>query len=58
MLALLVVWVTLFGWIEDTMGARLDLFEEWRWDDELVDLVRWVGWIPLAIAIGRRLHRP
>ena len=56
-LALLVGWVTLFGWIEDTMGARLDLFERWRWDDELIDLVRWVGWLPVAIALHRRLAR-
>jgi hypothetical protein len=39
------------------MGAKLDLFEQWRWDDELIDLVRWVGWIPFAIALGRRLAR-
>ena len=56
-LVLLVVWLAVFGWIEDTMGARLDFFEQWRWDDELVDLVRWVGWIPFAIAVGRRLRR-
>ena len=56
-LAFLVAWVSLFGWIEDNMGARLDLFEQWRWDDELIDLVRWVGWIPFAIALGRRLAR-
>jgi YjbE family integral membrane protein len=54
-LALLAAWLAVFGWIEDTMGAKLDLFERWRWDDELVDLVRWVGWIPFAIALGRRL---
>jgi YjbE family integral membrane protein len=56
-LAFVVAWVTLFGWIEDRMDARFDLFEEWHWDNELVDLVRWVGWIPLAIALGRRLAR-
>ncbi len=39
------------------MGARLDLFLKWRWDDELIDLVRWVGWIPLAIAPDRWLGR-
>jgi len=55
-LVLLVAWLTVFGWIEDTMGARLDLFDQWRWDDELIDLVRWVGWIPVAIAAGRRLQ--
>src|SRR5262249_34696254 len=56
-LAFLVAWVTLFGWIEDHMDARLDLFEQWRWDDELIDLVRWVGWIPFAVVLGRRLAR-
>jgi hypothetical protein len=39
------------------MGARLDVFEYWRWDDELIDLVRWVGWIPVAIWLQRRLGR-
>jgi len=56
-LVLLVVWLSLFGWIERQMGARLDVFEHWRWDDELIDLVRWVGWIPVAIWLQRRLGR-
>jgi YjbE family integral membrane protein len=56
-LVMLAAWLTLFGWIEDRMGARLDLFLHWRWDDELIDLVRWVGWIPVAIWLGRRLRR-
>ena len=49
--------LTLFGWIERQMGARLDVFENWRWDDELIDLVRWVGWIPFAIWLGRRFKQ-
>jgi YjbE family integral membrane protein len=57
-LVLLLAWLTFFGWVEETMGARLDLFEAWRWDDELVDLVRWTGWIPVAIAIGRGMGKP
>jgi YjbE family integral membrane protein len=57
-LALLVAWLALFGWIERTMGARLDLFDQWRWDDELIDLVRWTGWIPAAIWLGRRIGEP
>jgi len=56
-LVLLVAWLTLFGWIERQMGARLDIFENWRWDDELIDLVRWVGWIPFAIWLGRRFKQ-
>jgi YjbE family integral membrane protein len=57
-LVLLVVWLSLFGWIERQMGAQLDVFLHWRWDDELIDLVRWVGWIPFAIWLGRKFGRP
>jgi YjbE family integral membrane protein len=57
-LALLVAWLTAFGWVEARMGAEFTLFDQWRWDDELVDLVRWVGWIPVAIALHRRVARP
>jgi YjbE family integral membrane protein len=53
-LVLLTAWLTAFGWIERQMGARLDVFEHWRWDDELIDLVRWVGWIPVAIWVRQR----
>ena len=56
-LVLMVAWLTLFGWIEDRMGTQFNLFEHWRWDDELVDIVRWVGWIPLAIALHRWIER-
>ena len=48
------VWLTFFGWLEQAMGARLDLFEQWRWDDELIDLVRWIGWIPFVVWLARR----
>jgi YjbE family integral membrane protein len=53
-LVLVAIWLSVFGWIERQMGTRLDLFLQWRWDDELIDLVRWVGWIPVAIWLGRR----
>jgi YjbE family integral membrane protein len=33
-----------------------DLFEHEHWDDEWLDLVRWIGWIPLVIAIDRSLR--
>jgi YjbE family integral membrane protein len=56
-LALLLAWLTLFGWIEDRMGAQFDLFENWRWDDDLVDLARWVGWVPIAVWMHRRFGR-
>jgi len=54
-LAVMVVWLTVFGWIEDRLNVHFNLFDRWRWDDELIDLVRWIGWIPVAAAAHRRL---
>jgi hypothetical protein len=48
-----VAWISGFGWLEDRMGMHFDLFEHEHWDDEWMDLVRWVGWIPLVIGIDR-----
>ena len=48
------VWLTAIGWLEDRYGA-FNPFDRWRWDDELIDLVRWVGWIPLVVWLDRRL---
>jgi YjbE family integral membrane protein len=56
-LALMVVWVTALGVVEERMGTRFNLFDHWRWDDEIVDLVRWVGWVPLAIPLHRALAK-
>lgn len=56
-LALMVVWVTVFGWLEDRIGIHFNLLDQWRWDDELIDLVRWIGWIPVAIRLHGRLSR-
>jgi hypothetical protein len=56
-LAAVAAWLSAFGWLEDRFGVTFDLFEHWRWDDELIDLIRWVGWIPLAIGLDRGLAR-
>ncbi len=53
-LVVMVAWLSLWGWVEDRMGAQFNLFDRWRWDDELVELVRWVGWIPLSIWVHGR----
>jgi YjbE family integral membrane protein len=54
-LALLAVWLTLWGWIESATGVAFDPIDRWKWDDEVIDLVRWVGWIPLALWLDRKL---
>ena len=52
-LVAMVAWVTLFGWVEDWLGQDFDPIDGWEWDREIVDLVRWIGWIPLLLAVHR-----
>jgi hypothetical protein len=54
-LALLAIWLTFWGWLESAAGVGFDPIDRWKWDDEVVDLVRWVGWIPLALWLDRML---
>ncbi len=56
-LALMIVWVSALGWVEERAGVEFDVFDQWRWDDEIFDLVRWVGWIPLAVALHAAMAR-
>jgi YjbE family integral membrane protein len=48
-----VPWIAAFGWIEQRYGMHFDLVEVWHWDDDLLDLVRWAGWIPGALWLRR-----
>ena len=48
-------WIVLVGEIEQRFGAHLNLNADWHWDDDLIDIVRWVGWIPLALWMRRRV---
>jgi hypothetical protein len=48
-------WIVLFGEIEQRFGEHLDFNADWHWDDDLIDIVRWVGWIPLALWLRRRV---
>ena len=52
---LLAVWLTFWGWVEDASGFAFDGIDDWHWDNEIVDLIRWVGWIPFAIWLDRRI---
>ncbi len=57
-LLLLAAWLTFWGWVEDASGFGFDGIDDWHWDNEIVDLVRWIGWIPFAIWIHRRIDAP
>ena len=55
-IALLALWLTFWGWVENAMGVAFDLVDGWKWDDEIVDLVRWVGWIPFALWVDKKFR--
>lgn len=48
-------WTVVFGEIEQRFGINFDLNADWHWDDDLIDIVRWVGWIPFALWVRRRV---
>jgi YjbE family integral membrane protein len=54
MLAVLTLWLAAFGWLDEQLGAGLDPADGWQWDESIVDFVRWIGWIPVVIAMQRR----
>lgn len=54
-LAFLAAWLTIWGYVEDRLDLHFDAIDDWHWDNEVVDLVRWIGWIPIALVLHRRL---
>lgn len=52
-LIVLAAWLAAFGWLDDRLSAGLDPGGAWAWDESIVDFVRWIGWIPLVIALSR-----
>ncbi|MBS0321220.1 MAG: TerC family protein [Proteobacteria bacterium] len=56
-LAVLVVWLAGWGYVEDRLGMTFDPIDGWQWDNEIIDLIRWVGWIPVALLVHRRALR-
>ena len=53
--AVAIPWIVLMGEVGQRFGAHFDLNTDWHWDDDLIDIVRWVGWIPLALWLRRRV---
>jgi hypothetical protein len=56
-LAALAAWLAGFGWLDERLSEGLDPAGAWQWDESVVDFVRWVGWIPLLIALERAYRR-
>jgi len=52
-LVLVAAWLAGFGWLDEQLSARLDPAGTWEWDESVVDFVRWLGWIPLVVAVQR-----
>jgi YjbE family integral membrane protein len=63
-LVLLAAWLAGFGWLDELLSEGLDPAGAWEWDESIVDFVRWIGWIPVVIALQRwyaartRTHAP
>jgi len=47
--AIALPWILAGGEIEQRYGMHFDLVAAWHWDDDLFDIVRWVGWLPAAL---------
>jgi hypothetical protein len=43
-----------FGYIEQRGSDKFDPIDAWEWEHEIIDFVRWIGWIPLALLVHRR----
>lgn len=53
--AIALPWIFIMGEVEQRFSAHFDLNADWHWDDDLIDIVRWIGWIPLALWLRRRV---
>jgi YjbE family integral membrane protein len=54
------VWLGVWGYAEERLGVGLDLSDGWQWDSDTIGLLRWIGWIPIALLVRQRgsLPRP
>jgi YjbE family integral membrane protein len=55
-LAVVAAWLVVFGWLDERLAAAIDPADAWQWDESLVDFVRWIGWIPVVIAMQRAMR--
>jgi len=57
LVALLIVWLGVFDFIEESLGWENEAIDTWQWWHEGLDLMMWVGWVPLALVVHRHLLR-
>ncbi len=57
LVGLLVLWLGVFDFIEESLGWENEPFERWRWWHEGLDLLMWAGWVPFALLIHRQFVR-
>jgi YjbE family integral membrane protein len=56
LVALLIGWLAVFDIIEESLGWEDAPPESWQWWHESLDLLMWVGWVPLALLLHRRFR--
>jgi len=55
LVGLLITWLGVFDMIEEALGWDDAPPDTWQWWHESIDLLMWVGWLPLALFVHRRL---
>ena len=56
LLAFVVLWLRIFNVIEDKIVMHPMFEPGWHVGEEVVDLLMWVGWIPVAIWLNKILE--
>ena len=57
MLGIVLVWISVFNVIENNIGMH-PLFEPgWHVGEEVVDMLMWIGWIPLVLWLDKPMKR-
>ena len=57
-LIVMAVWLVAWGEIENRLGTVNHALSAWTFADELIDIVRWVGWIPFVLLLCGRGGEP
>jgi hypothetical protein len=57
LVVLLIVWLGVFDFIEESLGWENEAIDTWQWWHEGLDLLMWVGWVPFALLAYRYVLR-